>query len=221
MLNPSRLNAACIHQRLSRHVSAITVERRKSAVQVLTGSSRVDTSIIEAVGYDLLISTRDQLSPGQCVAVAFRSDIARSDITIPGTVHWVNSRVGSFESAVVLQDVIPDHLIARSAGGVQRGIRFGCHVEGTLSWGCSDGQSIVDGLVSLPAIATNYSRGGFCVRLSTEPEIGAEVAFGWQNGRSSHRLQGVVRWVIGQFGGAMAGCETLGAKGYLLGGVDV
>lgn len=221
MLNTPQFNSASIHQRFSRHLSAIAGERRKPALQIQAGSSRLDASIIEAVGYDIQIATKESLNLRQGVVVVFQSEAAVIDVAIPGIVHWVNSRIDWVESALVLQEAIPDDLIVRPRGFVQRGIRFACNVQGTLSWDWSGGQFADDGRVSIPAIATNYSGGGFCVQLTAEPAIGAEVAFRWQSGRSRHQLKGIVRWVIGQSSGGLAGCEIIDGRGYLLGGVEI
>ncbi len=221
MLNTPRFNTTSIHQRFSRQLSAMTAETRKPTLQILAGSSQLGASIIEANGYDIHLSTEKPLSLRQRIVTVFRSEIASLDVAIPGIVHWVNSRVQPIESAVVLQEPLPDELAVRPPGCVRNGIRFACKVHGKLSWNQTDSGSLPSCRVDTPATAMNYSRDGFCVHLNQAPAIGTEVSFNWQGDRANHSLQGIVRWVIGQSGGAMAGCEIIDAKGYLLSGVDV
>lgn len=221
MLNTPRFNTTSIHQRFSRQLSAMTAETRKPTLQILAGSSQLAASVIEANGYDIHLSTEKPLTLRQRVVTVFRSEIASLDVAIPGIVHWVNSRVQPIEAAVVLQEPLPEELAVRPPGCIRNGIRFACKVYGKLSWNQTDSDALASARVDVSATAMNYSRDGFCIQLNHAPAIGTDVSFNWQGDRGNCSLHGTVRWVIGQSGGAMAGCEIIDAKGYMLSGVDV
>lgn len=194
----------------------------KPQLEILAGSSRSRAEILEANGFDVQVATKSPLGLRQRVVVLFQSDIPTLDVAIPGVVHWLNLRANPAEAGIALQETIPEELTVRQTGCVRNGIRFACKIYGTLSWTQSVGDSKSgSSVVKVAATALNYSRDGFCVQLSTEPAIGSSVTFSWQNDRSESRIQGIVRWVIGQSGRPMAGCELIDCKGYMLGGVDV
>jgi hypothetical protein len=222
MLNTPRFNSTSIHQRLSRQLTGMNKTAGKPQLEILAGSSRSTADIVEANGFDVQVATKSPLGLRQRVVVLFQSDIPTLDVAIPGVVHWLNSRANPAEAGIALQETIPEKLTVRPTGCVRNGIRFSCKISGTLSWTQSVGDSKSGfSIVKVAATALNYSRDGFCLQLTTEPAIGSSVTFSWQNGRSESRIQGIVRWVIGQSGGAMAGCELIDGKGYMLGGVDV
>lgn len=226
MLNTPRFNSTSIHQRFSRQLSAMTAATVKPSLQVLAGASRIDAGIIEATGHDVHISLKTPLELRQRVVVVFRSAIPSLDVAIPGVVHWNNSKAAPAEIGIALQEPIPDELTVRQPGCTRNNIRFACKVHGTLKW-TQTAASATPGMkapseISVSATAMNYSRDGFCVQLDKEPTIGTHVEYSWQNDRTALKVHGIVRWVIGQSGGAMAGCELIDSKGYMLGsGVDV
>ena len=222
MLNTPRFNSTSIHQRLSRQLSAMTKDNSKPQLEILAGSARSGADILEANGFDVQVATKSPLAIRQRVVVLFRSDISSLDVAIPGIVHWINPRANPAEAGIALLEAIPEELTVRQPGCVRNNIRFACKIYGTLSWTHSEGDGNSEASIAkVAATAMNYSRDGFCVQLNTEPPIGSSVTFSWQNDRTESQIQGIARWVIGQSGGAMAGCELVDCKGYMLGGVDV
>jgi hypothetical protein len=179
--------------------------------------------IIEAIGFDVMLSPASELQLRQRVVVLFHSEIAAFEVAIPGVVHWLNTRQNPCEAGIAVEEPIPVELELRQPGCIRTNLRFSCRVRGQLSW-AGGGQDAIreTDAVSINAVATNYSREGFCVQLHSEPNIGAHVLFEWQNDRTKYGLQGVVRWVIGQGQGSLAGIELIDSRGYLLGGgIDV
>lgn len=203
----------------------MTAATVKPSLQILAGASRIDAGILEAMGHDVHVSLKTPLELRQRVVVVFRSAIPSLDVAIPGVVHWNNSKVAPAEVGIALQEPIPEELSVRQPGCTRNNIRFACKVYGTLKWTQTATSAAANekgpSQISVPATAMNYSRDGFCVQLGTEPSIGTQVEYAWQNDRTALKVHGVVRWVIGQSGGAMAGCELIDNKGYMLGsGVD-
>jgi len=135
-------------------------------------------------------------------------------IAIPGIVHWIGSGKNANDAGIALQERLPEELCVKPPGSPRNSIRYECRVPGTLEW--SPGSE-----VSVSAVAMNYSRDGFCCQVAVAPPVETTVMFVWERAGQKSRLAGVVRWVIGQDGGFLTGCELLQDYGYAISGVTV
>jgi len=178
------------------------------------GSQRLPLSVLGAAVFDTHIVTDSALTIGQRVTIVWGASDMESGIAIPGIVHWIGFGKHSNEAGIALHEPLPEDLTVKPQGGSRSNIRYECRVPGVLAWSS-------ESEVSVAAIAMNYSRDGICFQVSVAPPVETPVKFAWDRSGQKNSLAGVVRWVIGQNGGFLTGCELITDHGYLISGVTV
>ncbi|MBC7967527.1 MAG: hypothetical protein H7Z17_16555 [Fuerstia sp.] len=214
MLNRPSFLAPERRIRIGRSGESRPVTAGRSRVFLTSGSTRVPMSIVQAVGFDLLVSGTADWYSGQRVKVGLISSIPMVELKIPGRVHWQEQKHSEAEFGIVLDDSLPEEFVVREPGCERSSLRFSTHIDGTLHW-------LEPHAVSSSAIVVNYSRQGVCLKSSAAPKIGTEMRFAWKKDGVETSITGVTRWMIGQDVGSLTGVELTNALGYAIAGVTV
>jgi hypothetical protein len=184
----------------------------RPAVVLSSGTKRQQMSVVQAVGFDVLVAGTCQWRPGDRIAVGFQSASSGVETTIPGTVHWLEQKHKEIELGIVLEDQVPDRHVLRLPGCIRANIRYSCSITGQLDW-------LQPHFTSCPATVTNYSREGICLQSKESPDIGTELKFSWLNDGRKMTVTGASRWTIDQNGTLLTGCELTNHMGYAICGV--
>ena len=177
-----------------------------------SGGRRTPVSILSAAGFDVHISASVPLSIGQRATVLWGLSDGDHGVAISGIVHWLGAGKSATEAGIALQEKFPDDYAVKLPGCPRTSIRYACRVAGLIEW-------VSDTERSVSAVAMNYSREGLCLQVPIAPPVETKVRFLWQSNRRENRLEGIVRWTIGQEGGFLTGCELVGDHGYRLSGI--
>jgi hypothetical protein len=175
-------------------------------------SQRLESSIINAVGYDVHLATTSPLSIGQRTTVIFGAGVPEMEVGVPGIIHWVNSAKGDLEAGIALQEQVPDAFEVRIPGCQRNSLRYACRLSGTMHW-------TTDTPCFATAVAMNYSRDGLCFQASIAPPVETNISFRWRNADRDSKIDGTIRWVIGQEGKFLIGCELQTDRGYSINGI--
>ncbi len=184
----------------------------KPTAHLSQGDKRLPVTIMGATGFDVQVTTLTKLAVGQRVTIIFTSKSPSFEVAIPGHVHCVSATGKSLEAGIVLQESLPREFEVRVPGCQRNSIRYACRLAGALQWNTGS-------MSSTSALAMNYSRDGICLQVACAPPIETAIVFVWKNGRQESQVEGIVRWVIGQEGGFLAGCQLTKDLGYKLGGL--
>jgi len=171
-------------------------------------------SVVQAMGFDALVSGNCQWRPGDRIAVGFQSAISGVETTIPGTVHSLEQKQKEIELGIVLEDQVPDRYVLRLPGCMRANIRYTCSIPGKLHW-------LQPHSTSCPATVVNYSREGICLQSEESPDAGTELKFSWLNDGRQMIITGTARWTIDQNGSLLTGCELTNDMGYAIAGVTM
>jgi hypothetical protein len=181
---------------------------------VSIGLRQQTVTILGAVGIDVHVLSQSPLAVGQHLTFIVSSSSRGPEIAIPGIVHWANPEgtgTGT-EAGIALQEPIPNEIALKLPGCERQSIRYACRIYGKMLW-------IDGGPKSQPAVVINYSRDGLCMQVAAAAPVECDAQFVWWTEEEEHRIDGVVRWVIGQDEGFLAGCELVKEPGYRLAGV--
>ena len=186
----------------------------KPAVILNLKNEQIESFVVGAAGFDIQVATVHPLNIGQRAIVNFGLSDSEMGIAIPGVVHWVGSGATGPEVGIALQERLPEEFSVSVPGCQRNGIRYACRVPGTLLG--KDGTS-----TSCGAVAVNYSRDGVCLQTPGAPPVESRIQFTWKTATQERSMEAMVRWVIGQEGGFLMGCELIDDVGYSLKGVKV
>jgi hypothetical protein len=179
---------------------------------VSIGPRQQTVTILGAVGVDVHVLSQSPLAVGQHLTFIVSSSSRGPEIAIPGIVHWANPEGTGTEAGIALQEPIPNEIALKLPGCERESIRYACRIHGKMLW-------IDGGPKSQPAVVINYSRDGMCMQVAAAVPVECDAQFVWWTEEEEHRIDGVVRWVIGQDEGFLAGCELVKEPGYRLAGV--
>ena len=179
---------------------------------VSIGLRQQTVTILGAVGTDVHVLSQSPLAVGQHLTFVVSSSSRGREVAIPGIVHWANSEGTGTEAGIALQDALPNDVAVKLPGCERESIRYACRIHGRLLW-------VDDGPKSQPAVVINYSRDGMCMQVADAVPVECDARFVWWTEEEEHRIEGIVRWVIGQDGGFLTGCELIKEPGYRLAGV--
>ena len=186
---------------------------RKPVASLRTGSDLITVLLMEAVGHDIRISTEARLRIGQQFVVMVKRPEAPGELEIPGIVHWANELTPG-EYGIALLESLPNACVIGQPDCQRDSLRYDCRVTGQLRWPAADETSAT-------SVVVNYSRNGICLQVRSVPAIGSRVQFGFTSGSGNHAINGFLRWVIGQNGTFLAGCELVDCLGYEIAGVHI
>lgn len=195
---------------LSRSVQQIN-DGRPGAV-LSYGETRQQMSVVQAIGFDVLVAGNCLWRPGDRIAVGFQSAISGVETTIPGTVHWFEQKHKEIELGIVLEDQVPDRHVLRLPGCMRANIRYTCCIPGKLDW-------LQPHSTSCPATVVNYSREGICLQSKVSLDVGTELKFSWLNDGRQMIITGTSRWIIDKNDSFLVGCELTNDMGYAISGV--
>ena len=184
----------------------------RPGVVLSSGKARQQMSVVQAIGFDVLVAGNCQWRPGDRIAVGFQSAISGVETTIPGTVHGFEQKHREIELGIVLEDQIPDRHALRLPGCTRANIRYACSIPGKLDW-------LQPHSKSCPATAVNYSREGICLQSTESLDIGTELKFSWLHAGRPMIITGTSRWTINRNGSSLTGCELTNDMGYAISGV--
>ena len=214
MLNLPTFLATVRRTRIGRSGELREVSTRQPGVFLSSGNQRVPMSVLQAVGFDVLVSGAGDWKSGQRVNVGFISSIPLMELTIPGRIHWREQKHSAVEFGIVLDDSLPEEFVVREPGCLRSALRFTSRITGTLHW-------LEPHSVSTSATVVNYSREGICLQSDMALKIGTEMRFAWTRDGVETSVTGITRWTIGQDGGSQIGCELTNDMGYAIAGVAV
>ncbi len=214
MLNSPTFLASVRRTRIGRSGELRKVSTRQQGVFLSSGTKRVPMSVVQAVGFDVLVSGAGDWKSGQRVNVGFISSIPLMELTISGRIHWREQTHSAVEFGIVLDDSLPEEFVVREPGCLRSALRFTSRITGTLHW-------LEPHSVSTSATVVNYSREGICLQSDMALKIGTEMRFAWTRDGVETSVTGITRWTIGQDGGSQIGCELTNDMGYAIAGVTV
>ena len=213
MLNSSSRFMSTLRGRLGHPGFRQTHDRCPKAY--LTASTvRKQVSVLQAIGFDVLVCGVGDWHCGQKINLGFRSQLPAVELVIPGKIHWREQKQSEVELGIVLSEALPEEFVVRLPGCERASIRFPSNIHGTLNW-------LEPHSVSCPACIVNYSREGICLQSKMTPEIGTEMRFSWTHNDVAHSASGISRWVIGKSSGTLTGCELINSYGYAISGITV
>ena len=211
MLNSSSRFMSALRGR-SGHFGFGQSEDRRPKASLTASTMRKPVSVVQAIGFDVLVCGVGVWCCGQKVTLGFRSQMPTVELVIPGKIHWREQKQSEVELGVVLDEALPEEFVVRQPGCERASIRYSSNISGTMNW-------LEPHSVSCPASVVNYSREGICVQSKMTPEIGTELRFSWLHNHVTHSISGISRWVIGKSSGTLTGCELLNSHGYAISGV--
>lgn len=195
--------------------SVIRHVNQKPSGLLAFGNQRLPVEILGAIGSDAHVQGAVNVGVGQRVTLYLTSPQSADEISIRGIVHWVGSGDAADQAGIMLNEEWPADATVRIPGCQRNSIRYACRVNGVMSWIEGGAASST----STAAIAMNYARDGICFQVAVAPSVETPVKFTWKQQETESQLHGVIRWVIGQDGGFMTGCELMNDRGYKLAGV--
>ena len=213
MLNSSSRFMTTLRGRLGRPRFRLSEDGRPK-VLITSGNVRKQGSIVQAIGFDVLLCSPGEWFIGQKVVLGFLSQFSNVELAIPGRVHWREQKQSEVEMGIVLDEQIPDEFVVQESGCARKSIRYPSNIVGTLNW-------LEPHSVSYAASVVNYSREGICLQSEVTPQIGTELQFSWLRDSVAYSVTGLSRWVIGKSGGALTGCELTNSLGYAISGLSV
>ena len=181
-------------------------------VVLSSGKTRQQMSVVQAMGFDVLLAGNCGCRPGDRIDVGFQSANSGVETTIPGTVHWHEQKHKDIELGIVLEDEVPNRHVLRSPGCTRANIRYSCSIPGKLDW-------LQPHTTSCPATVVNYSREGICLQSEESPDVGTDLKFSWLNDGHKMIITGTSRWTINKNGSSLTGCELTNEMGYAISGV--
>lgn len=212
MLNtPSSLNRHC-RTFFGWGRSAQQNNDSRPAVVLSSGMTHQQMSVVQAIGFDVLVAGNCQWHQGDRIAVGFQSAMSGVETTMPGTVHWLEQKHQEVELGIVLDNEVPDGHVLRLPGSMRANIRYACNIPGKVDW-------VQPHSTSRPATVVNYSREGICLQSEESPDVGTELKFSWLNEGRKMMITGTSRWTIGKGGSSLTGCELTNEMGYAISGV--
>ncbi len=181
-------------------------------VVLSVGKTRQMMSVVQAMGFDVLVAGNCQWRPGDRITVGFLAAISGVETTLPGTVHCLEQKHKEIELGIVLEDQVPDRYVLRMPGCTRANIRYSCSIPGKLEW-------LQPHAMSCPATVINYSREGICLQSEESPDVGTDIKFSWLNDGRKMTITGTSRWTIDKNGSSLTGCELTNDLGYAISGI--
>ena len=191
---------------------AATFRQDGVLASIRTEDGSCDASIMQFTGQDLLLTTRNQLYPGQKASVVVESPDQAKTVQVSGIVHWAAENDGIWEVGLAADSSVPIGFFLSYPGCKRSSIRFCCEESADTFW--------LDNQTSSKVKIINYSRYGLSMKLPNDCRLNAAVRITLHS-RPGVCLEGVIQWIVQQERECLAGCLLSKGLGYEISGITL